>query len=170
MFIIESNPNREMKIVLRRLKQIMGIVPPHFELFATINPKRFQMFLEEMNYFIKHPHIHPDLFAMIRFYISAQNNFKYCYDFNHALLLQRGYSSDGLHGLEVSVEALPLDTEHQALFAIAVEAISDSDSLTYEKIEALKKLGWSDADLYDVIDHGASMFKFSKVLRAYMKV
>jgi len=169
MFMIEANPDREMKIILRGIKKTLGQVPPHFELFATINPTRFKMFLEEINYLATHEHINPDFFALLRYYVATQNNFVYCIQFNQALLLSKGYTLEQLNALVNFKEELPLDSKHQALFVEAVNALDDPAHFTVETLEKLKQLGWSDADIYDAVDHGAFLFKFSKILKAYSK-
>ena len=169
MFIIESNLNREMKILLRSIKQKMGQVPPHFEMFASINPVRFKMFLEEITYVSNHLRINPDFFALLRFYVASKNQFSYCIGFNHALLLAKGYSMEQLSRLEVSSENLPLDQKHQSLFTEVIVALEEPSKFTVNTLDDLKELGWSDADIFDAVDHGAFLFKFSKILRSYSK-
>lgn len=155
--------------MLRGIKQMLGSVPPHFELFATVNPERFKLFMSEIAYLSKHVSITPDFFAFLRFYISTQNKFTYCYNFNKQLLLSKGYSEEILENLEKSVEALPLDERHQTLFKEALMAIDTPDNFDKRNIEKLSAQGWSDADIFDAIDHAAFLFKFSKILRAYSK-
>ncbi|RLA66792.1 MAG: hypothetical protein DRQ78_03520 [Epsilonproteobacteria bacterium] len=169
MFIVEPNLNREMKIVLRGLKRSLGHVPPHFELYATLHPKRFKMFLEEIIYLSTHESINPDFFAFTRFYIAAQENFTYCYVFNKELLLGKGYTQEDLEAFENSADKLPLDKKHQVLFVSVLTAIESPKDFDERSIEKLKVLGWSDSDIFDAIDHGAFLFKFSKILKAYAK-
>ena len=169
MFMIEPNPNSEMKILLRGIRQKLGHVPPHFELFATINPTRFKMFLEEINYLTTHPQIQSDFFTLLRYTIASDNGFTYCINLNRAFLLAKGYTLDTLHDLEGTEKKLPLDERHQALFDAVLKAVYTPEIFTLEVIEALKILDWSDADIFDAVDHGAFLFRFSKVLKAYTK-
>jgi len=167
--MIEPNPNREMKVLLRALKQKLGHVPPHFELFATINPTRFKMFLEEINYLTSHPHIEHNFFTLLRYTIAIDNGFIYCVELNRALLLAKGYTLEQLHALEGTEKTLPLDERHQALFDAVLKAVYTPVDFTVEVINTLKILDWSDADIFDAVDHGAFLFRFSKVLKAYSK-
>ena len=160
MFLIKSNPNQEMQVVLRRIKQKLGFVPPHFELYATINPQRFMMFLEEINYISNHKNIDPDFFIFLRYHIAKKYNFTYCYKFNEEMLKAKGY---------VDFEQLPLDEKHQKLFDVVMKSMDKPEDFSNSEIESLKDLGWSDADIFDALDHGAFLFKFSKILRAYGK-
>jgi hypothetical protein len=169
MFIVESNLDTEIKVLLRGVKQSLGHVPPHFELFASVNPTRFKMFMQEIGYLSKHAHINPDFFALLRYYVASKNGFNYCIKFNHALLLSKEYRVEQLSMLEVSAKNVPLDERHQALFLEAVNALDNPEDFTAETLEKLNALGWSDADIFDAVDHGAFLFKFSKILRAYSK-
>ena len=167
--MIKPNPNNEMKVLLRGIRQKLGHVPPHFELFATINPTRFKMFLEEINYLTNHPHIQSDFFTLLRYTIATDNAFTYCINLNKTFLLAKGYTLENLHGLEGTEKNLPLDERHQALFDAVLKAVYTPDEFTVEVIDALKILDWNDADIFDAVDHGAFLFRFSKVLKAYSK-
>ena len=169
MFILEPNPNREMKILLRSVKQKLGHIPPQWELFATINPTRFKMFLEEINYLTNHPNIKNDFFTLLRYTIANDNGFTFCINLNKSLLLSKGYSLENLQGLEGTEKTLPLDKRHQALFDAVMQAVYTPQEFTLEVIDALKILDWSDADIFDAVDHGAFLFRFAKVIKAYSK-
>ena len=169
MFMIEPNPNTEMKVLLRGIRQKLGHVPPHFELFATINPMRFKMFLEEINYLTSHPHIESDFFTFLRYTVACDNGFTYCINLNKAFLLAKGYTLEQLQSLEGTKKVLPLDERHQALFDAVMKAIYEPESFTLEVINALKILDWTDADILDAVDHGAFLFRFAKVIKAYSK-
>lgn len=169
MFMIEPNPNREMKILLRGIKQKLGHVPPHFELFATINPTRFKMFIDEITYLSTHAHINPDFFTLLRYTVASDNGFAYCIKLNQEFLLAKGYTLEQVHELEGTQKSLPLDERHQALFDAVMKAIYAPESFTIEVIDALKVLDWSDADILDAVDHGAFLFRFSKIIKAYSK-
>jgi len=167
--MIEPNPNKEMKILLRGIRQKLGYVPPHFELFATINPTRFKMFLEEIDYLTSHPHIQSDFFTFLRYTVASDNGFTYCINLNKAFLLAKGYTLEQLQPLEGIKKTLPLDERHQVLFDAVLRAIYEPEAFTLEVINALKIVDWTDADIFDAVDHGAFLFRFSKVLKAYTK-
>jgi len=167
MFIIETNPAPQTEVLLKRVNRAIGHIPPHFKLFATVNPKRFEMFLNEIFYLAMHKTINPDFFALLRFYIASQENFAYCIQFNKALLLKKYYSLETITALAKDTNAFPLDAKHKALFDATVQAVYQPTTFNRERINILKTIGWSDSDIFDAIDHGAFLFKFSKILKAY---
>ena len=167
MFIITLKPNREMKVLLRGVRAKLGHVPPHWELFASITPTRFKMFLEEINYLSAHPNIGKDFFAFLRYTIATDNGFDYCTRFNQQLLLASGYTLEDLHAVEGIDKSVPLDEKHQALFDAALTAVYKPENFTGETIAAQHRIGWSDADIFDAVDHAAFLFKFARILKAY---
>ena len=168
MFIITPEPNREMQVLLRGIKTKLGHVPPHWELFASINPTRFKMFLDEINYLTAHPNIEKDFFAFLRYAIATDNDFDYCMRFNRQFLLASGYTLEELHAVEGTEKKVPLDAKHQALFDAALTAVYEPENFTAETIASLHHIGWSDADIFDAIDHAAFLFKFARILKAYI--
>ncbi len=168
MFIITPEPNREMQIILRGVRTKLGHVPPHWELFASINPTRFKMFLEEINYLSAHPNIEKDFFAFLRYTIATDNGFDYCTHFNRQLLLAAGYTLEELHAVEGTDKSVPLDEKHQALFNAALTAVYAPANFTTQTIASLHDKGWSDADIFDAVDHAAFLFKFAHILKAYI--
>ncbi len=169
MFILKPNPNHEMRVLLKGVKRKLGYVPEHWELFASINPVRFKMFLEQIDYLVNHPNIHSDFFALLRYTIANDNGFAFCITLNRSFLLATGYTQKQLQGLEGSKKSLPLDQRHQALFDATIKAVYRPEEFTKETINTLKVFEWTDADIFDAVDHGAFLFQFSKVIKAYSK-
>jgi len=168
MFIITPEPNKQMQILLRGVRAKLGHVPPHWELFASINPARFKMFLEEINYLSAHPNIKKAFFAFLRYAIATDNGFDYCTRFNRQFLLASGYTLEDLQAVEGTEKYLPLDGKHQSLFDAALMAIYEPENFTAQTIASLHQIGWSDADIFDAVDHAAFLFKFARILRAYI--
>lgn len=169
MFILSPKPDREMKVMLRGITMKMGKTPPHWELYAAINPTRFKMFMQEINYLSGHERIDPDFFTFLRYHIASTEGFAYCEHFNHAYLLTKGYTSAQLEVLHTDKEALPLDEKHKALFVASVDAMAHPEDFTTDTLSGLYALGWSDADIFDAVDHAAFLFKFSKILSVYLR-
>ena len=62
MFIYKPTTTKDIENTLNSTKEHFGVVPPHWELLATISPKRFEMFMSEISYLLNHPNIHSDFF------------------------------------------------------------------------------------------------------------
>lgn len=61
MFIIKpisvDEATGELKLLYKKIQKTLGFVPPHFELFAILDPKSLHAFIEYNLYFAKHPNI-----------------------------------------------------------------------------------------------------------------
>ncbi len=169
MFIIETDPHQDTKLTLENIKNKFGSVPPHFELLATVNPKRFELFIQEILYLSSHQNIHPDFFSFLRLNIATKEAFNYCIMFNSKLLLSKNYSKEILRLIKDDIKNIPLDSRHISLAKAAMKAIYSAGDFNYNDIQELKELGWTDADIYDAIDHTAFLFKNAKIIRAYNK-
>ena len=167
MFIYQPSFSKETKNTLDKIKNVFGVLPPHWELLASIAPKRFEMFMQEINYLLNHPTINPDLFAMLRLHVANKENFSYCKSFNTKLLLSKGYDKTAIKELQENIGTIPLDDRHKLLAQKAVKAIYHPTKFTIEDIKALQNRSWSDSDIYDAIDHAAFLFKFARIIQAY---
>ncbi len=158
----------EESAVLEKTQALFGVVPPHWKLLAGINPRRFEMFIEEIGYLLHHPHIHPDFFAFLRLFVANREDFAYCKSFNTKLLLARGYDKQTLQRYKEEIGNLPLDAKYQVLAEGVMKALYTPKDFTREDIHTLKAEGWCDDDIYDAIDHGAFLFKFARIIKAYL--
>lgn len=152
---------------LEHIRQSLGIVPPHFEFLIATNPKKFELFIQEITYLTNHPHIQKAFFAFLRFYIATKEHFGYCKSFNTKLLLSLGFTKNQLKASSEDISNIPLDQKHKSLAAAAINAVYAPDTFTPETIGELKKLGWNDADIYDAVDHAAFLFKNARIIKAY---
>ena len=94
MFLVSSNPHPSTENTLMVFKKQFGIIPPNFELLATLNPKRFEMYIQEIIYLANHKTINPDLFPFIRLFIASKEGFTFCQRFNTKLLLAKQYGKE----------------------------------------------------------------------------
>jgi len=169
MFLYQPPISKEMEKTLEEIKEKFKIVPPHWEFLASINPKRFEMFLKEISYLQNHPSINPDFFAFLRLYVASKEEFSYCKSFNTKLLLAKGYKKEVLKNIKEEISKIPLDERHKLLATKAVKAVYQPNEFTLDDIEILKIELWSDSDIYDAIDHASFLFKNAKIIKAYSK-
>jgi len=167
MFIYQSSFSKETKQTLDKIKNLFDVLPPHWELLASIAPKRFEMFMQEIKYLLNHPTINPDFFAMLRLHVANREDFLYCKSFNTKLLLAKGYDKRSIKELKEDIGTIPLDDRHKLLAQKAVKAMYHPTKFTIEDIKALQNISWSDSDIYDAIDHAAFLFKFARIIQAY---
>jgi hypothetical protein len=167
MFIYEPKSVKKLDDINENIKNEFGIFPIHWEFLASVSPKRFEMFIDEIRYLLNHPNINPDFFSMIRLYVANREDFSYCKSLNTKLLLAKGYDKSDIKYLKEDISKLPLDNRHISLAKKVIKALYHPKEFLKSDIDELKDISWSDNDIYDAIDHGAFLFKFSKILKAY---
>jgi len=166
---ISIQPSELSKKLIEEVKSQFGTIPPHFEIFAVVNPERFKIFLDEIVYLSNHKSIVPDLFAFLRLYTAKREEFSYCQLFNTKLLLSKGYTKDEVEKSISDIEAIPLDDRHKALAKNAVKAIFSPQTFNDKEIESLLSLGWSHSDVYDAVDHVAYLLRYGRVIQVFLK-
>jgi hypothetical protein len=169
MFLPYPEPSREGKVLLRAVQRRFGRVPPHFELFAALNPARFKMFLDEIAYLGAHPRIAPDFFVFLRRAVAEREGYGYCRRFNEAMLRERGYDEDTIAAVLADPAALPMDGAHRGLFVVALGAMEDPAGFDAGSLERLRTEGWSDGDIFDALDHAAFLYKYFRLISAYLE-
>ena len=90
MFIIEpikkEDAKGELKLLYRIIERTLGFIPPHFELFASIDAKSMKEFLELNHFTMNHQKIDKDLLPFLRLYIATKECRNYCIGFNTQIL------------------------------------------------------------------------------------
>jgi hypothetical protein len=168
MFIVEEKIEEQTASYLNEIEAEFGVMPPHWKLFASLNLKRFKMFMEEIDYLVHHPRIEADFFAFLRLFVANKEGFGYCQRFNHRLLLARGYEKVALANFVQDITKIPLEMPYSLLAKGVYQALYTPELFSAKEIEKLKEVGWQESDIFDAIEHGAFLFKFSRILKAYL--
>jgi len=173
MFIIEpikvSEATGELKIIYKKIQKTLGFVPPHFELFATIDKKSLMDFIEYNLYFHKHPNIDEKLLPFLRLYIAKKECKKYCINFNTKLLLQNGIKQEILDDIYTNIDKLPFDKKQKLLLSKVLFAVYNPEKFSYNDLQELYDIGFNDKDFYDLLFYATDFIAKSKMIEIYMK-
>lgn len=162
----EAQKERLEKI-LKRVKILYGEVPPQMELLGNIEVEYLEDFLKMVMRIVKHPNINPDFFGFIRLHIAFKENYAYCKMYNTKFLLAKDYIQEQLDAVVKDVTALPLDEKHQSLAHHAVRVIYESKKIKQVDFDALYAMGWSQKDIFDAMEHAATLLKNGRILTTY---
>ncbi len=169
MFIYEKNEAQKERLekILKRVKILYGEVPPQMELLGNIEVEYLEDFIKMVMRIVKHPNINPDFFGFIRLHIAFKEDYAYCKMYNTKFLLAKDYIQEQLDAVVKDVTALPLDEKHQALAHHAVSAIYESKKIKQVDFEMLYAMGWSQKDIFDAVEHAATLLKNGRILTTY---
>ncbi len=169
MFEKNEAQKERLEKILKRVKILYGEVPPQMELLGNIEVEYLEDFLKMVMRIVKHPNINPDFFGFIRLHIAFREDYAYCKMYNTKFLLAKEYTQEQLDSTIAEVTTLPLDDKHQALALHAVRAIYESREVTRADFEKLYKMGWSQKDVFDAIDHAGTLLRNGRILSTYQK-
>ncbi len=87
--------------------------------------------------------------------------------FNSKLLLAKGYTQKVLDKVIEDIINIPFENREKSLAQFAINAIYESQFCHQEDFDALYKMGWTQKDVFDVIEHTGTIFRNSRILEAY---
>ena len=160
MALLTTTPPEQAQGKLKELYQIteqyFGKVPNNVRMLG-ISPKILENQLDLIEHYMPHPTLKPALLAMIRMLVSRGCKSPYCEALNTGILQSTGFSAQQIEASKQDASHAPLDEKDKALLLLVLKATDNPHSVTAQDIEAVKKLGWGEPDIFDAVAHGARM-------------
>ncbi len=171
MFMVEENSAQKERLakIYKKVRVLYGDVPPQMQFLGNIEADYLEEFLTQLLRIVKHPHINPDLFGFIRLHVAFKEEYPYCKMFNTRFLQAKGYTQEQLDSAVADIMNVPFDEKHRALAVFALKAIYESRMCSKEDFEKLYAMGWSQKDVFDLIEHAGTIFRNGRILTAYME-
>lgn len=147
----------EVAKLYTEIKELRGQIMPSHMMFS-VSPKALKHLKSYMDYYTNHETLSPELLACIRMMVSEGNACEYCINFNSAMLINKfGWTQDEVARTKKDPSNAKLSGKEKAMLLFATKGVKDAHSITGPDVEALKKLGYNDADILDGLNHGAQM-------------
>ena len=173
MFIINpikpKNATGELKLLYKKIEKTLGFIPPHFEVFATIDIESLKELIEYNLYFTKHPKIDANILPFLRLCIAQKESRKYCIDFNTQLLLANGVNKQILSDIYSNIDQLPFDMEQKLLLSKVIYAIYHADKFGKDDLQELYNVNFSDKDFYELLSYATNFMSKSKMIEVYIE-
>jgi len=158
MFIIEpikkENARGELKLLYRMIERSLGFIPPHFELYATIDIESMKDFLEYNQKMRSHPNIDENLLPHLRLAIAKKECRTYCIRFNTELL---------------SKSEFKLDERQTLLMKKVLKSLFETETFDEKDLVELEERGFSNKDFYDLLSYASNFIAKSKMIEVYLK-
>jgi AhpD family alkylhydroperoxidase len=138
-----------------QMQQALGRVSNAFQLYSA-SPAMLDMQWQYLGYYFQHPTLSFPLLAAIRMLVSQDNNCEYCIGMNEAMLIERaGFTVEQIAAAKRDPAATPLDAKDKAMLLLVLKATQTPLAVTAADLDGLRKLGWTDRDIFDGVSHGA---------------
>jgi hypothetical protein len=144
----------------------MGMIPRPLEMMS-VSPALFDIQLQRIRYFSKHPKLSFPLLAHIRYLVAHNLNYGFCMDFNKLMLKKQGIGEEDIRKLEADPSQSLLEENESAMLTFVVKAVKKPGSITAEDVKKLKDLGWEDRDMVDALSQGVSMIDHSIMMQVF---
>ncbi len=153
--------------IYRDIESKFGFVPNAIRL-DSINPNHMARHWEGIQESITHESLSAKLFTLIRLLVSEATHCDYCVGLNAGILMQmHGMTTEEIARVKQSPDQAPLDAREKALLKFVMKGVGDSNSIVPEDIEALKRLGCSEREIFDAMAHGAWQVAGDIMLNAF---
>jgi len=162
-----ENATGDVAAIYEQIKERFGFIPTVMQM-RSASPALLRIMLEGLSYYLEHPTLSGPLLACIRMLVSQRNRCDYCIDFNTGLLIEMfGWTADQVAATRADVSAANLDAKDKAMLGFVVNGTADPLAVQASDLDALRTLGWSDADILDALNHGAFMSASDILINAF---
>ena len=151
------------------IENSLGFVPPHFELFATLDLKAMVEFVQYNQYIMTHKRIDKNLLPYLRLYIANKECRNYCINFNAKMLQQMQIDEKIINNIEQEIENIPFESTQKTLLLKVLKAIYEANKFSKEDLNELSELGFSDKDFFDLLSYATNFMGKSKMIEVYLK-
>ena len=158
MFIIpvikKEDASGELKVLYKMIERSLGFVPPHFELFATIDIEAMREFAAYNQKMLMHKSIDKKLLPHLRLEIAKRECRTYCVAFNTNMLTKGEYK---------------VDDKQKLLMEKVLKALNETETFTQRDLQDLKAVGFNDKDFLDILSYSTNFMAKSKMIEVYLK-
>lgn len=152
--------------IYKQFESLMGFVPNAFKVTA-LNPALLANATQFLQVYFQHQTLSPKLLALIRLLVSIEEKCEYCITVNSGMLMQNGMKPEEIEAVKTDPTQAPLEEKEKELLLFVLKAVRESHSTSQDDIEKLRKLGWSDKEIYEATFHGASQVASDTILNAF---
>ena len=158
MFIVDvikkEEAKGELKLLYKMIERSLGFVPPHFELFATIDMEAMKEFAAYNVKMQSHEHIDKNLLPHLRLAIAQKECRTYCVGFNTAMLTNNNFE---------------INARQELLMQKVLKALQDTENFDEKDINELEEQGFSDKCFFDLLNYATNFMAKSKMIEVYLK-
>lgn len=151
---------------LEAIEQRIGFVPDGLRLFG-ISPPLLESYVSNIGYFNSGERLSPVLMTMIRYLVSSGAKCSFCIDLNEGLLSNMGLDVDRVRAARSDIDAAPVAEKEKPLLRLAIKSVTNPEGVGQADLDAARRQGWNDRDIFDAVAQAASNRAFNYVMRTF---
>jgi len=162
-----SGEEEKVSEILGNIERHLGFVPDGLRLYS-LSPALLETFVGNIAYFsMGGTDLPPSLTAMIRYIGSSQAGCSFCVDLNEGFLGNMGFDMDQIRAARNNPDAAPLEEKEKTLLRLAIKSINAPEQVAIEDLDAARRHGWTDRDIFDSVAQAANNRAFNFILRTF---
>jgi uncharacterized peroxidase-related enzyme len=153
----QQNAEGLVKDLYGQIEKAFGYVPNALKIYS-VSPRLLQHWWDSVRMYMEHPTIpYVPLLATVSLITAQDNKCSYCLNLNEVFLMEQGkVSRELISQTEADPDANSyLTPKDKALFLFAVKASRTPQAIAKQDIDALKNIGWSDTEIFDIVHYAA---------------
>ena len=159
MFILDvikaTQAQGELKTTYKMIEKMLGYIPPHFELFGTIDVQALKEFILYNTKIQANKKIGQELLIHLRLEIAKKECRNYCINLNTKML--------------ENMQEKELSQEKKFLKEMVLKALYSANTFNRDDLLLLDKKGISHKDFFELLEYATTFMAKSKIIEVYLK-
>lgn len=157
----------KVKEVYDRLMETARTVPRPMQMMSA-SPDLLAIQIQSLGHYFRHPTLGFSLLAHIRLLVAHHFNYPYCVEFNSSLLqMLTDMTDEQLEAVKADPAAAPLDEKDKAMLLFVLKCVLSPDETGQGDVDVLKKMDWTEKDIFEAAHHGADMVRHGTLFKAF---
>jgi uncharacterized peroxidase-related enzyme len=156
----------DVKAVYEEITKAWGFVPIVLKQYS-LNPKLLRTQWELYKELGENKNFDPKMLSMMRMILGESQDCAYCVGLNKGMLVNMfKVPMDEVVKLSKNASSAKLKPKQKAMLLFIIKAVKTPHETTKEDIAQLKKLGWSDADIFEGVKSGTNVIVATTLIDA----
>jgi len=157
----------KVKEVYDQLMKTARVIPRPMQMMSA-SPDLLAVQIQSLAHYFRHPTLSFPLLGHIRLLVAHHFQYPYCVEFNSSLLqMLTDMTDEQLEAVKADPAAAPLDEKDKAILLFVMKCIITPDAVCKSDIDALKKMDWTEKDIFEAAHHGADMIRHGTLFKAF---
>lgn len=165
--IAPAEATGELAKLYKLIETMRGTVGNSAQLFS-VSPELLRQQFDFIRFYINHPTLSMPLLAAIRIMVSSGEECQFCIDYNTGMLINMaGWTFDQVAQMRKDPKSANLPEREIAMLLLAIKAVRIAHSVNSDDLDNLREMGWSDADIFDAVNHATRMLSTDIIFNTF---
>ncbi|NNK93130.1 MAG: hypothetical protein HKP41_02140 [Desulfobacterales bacterium] len=165
--VAAENAEGKVKEVYDRLMETARVIPRPMQMMSA-SPDLLAIQIQALGHYVRHPTLGFDLLAYIRLFVAHNFNYPYCVAFNSGLLqMLTEITDEQLEAVKADPAMALLEERDKAMLLFVIKSVTTPDDVEQADVTELKKMDWTEKDIFEAAHHGADMIRHGTLFKAF---